>query len=210
MVIGKIPDKLFADVAEWCAGDYVILNRSGRDDYIRPADMRTDCRALNTFPSADDDFSEPNRFEYQGVTVDSQGWRVEMNGYVRTTYNCYPTGGDFFAQARLQLTGSVPAVALPSDVSYLVDAIVFSYGCCFGIGLGYARWYDGLGNPQYSRVRVAFAPNNLVVAPHSTSTYTATIRRQNGVLRLGNMIEVGLYRVPEKMSIRRLELEIQR
>lgn len=204
MIIGRTPDKLFAHIAPQLTGDYVVLSRYGDDDYIRPADMRTNCQTLNTPATQPDDLSEPNRFEHHNAELAPQGWKLEDGGYVRTTYNCYPTAQDFTASAKL-IVQNIPDSTQTPTPPYLIDGIAFTYGCCFGIGLGYARW-----NPNhYRKVVFAFSPNDLQVQPYSGTEYWATIYRENGILNLGDLIEYGTYTIPEKMAVKRVSIEVK-
>lgn len=206
MTIGRTPDKLFGDSGHplLITGDYVILARDGGDDYVRPADMRSDCDVLNTPAVEADDFSEPNRFVFEGVVIDNGRWRLDANGFVRTNYNCYPTGGDFYSRATLEIANIVDTTSASPSPPYMIDGIAFTYGCCYGVGIGYARW----GSDSYRRVEFAYTPNQLHVQPYNADVYDAVIYRQDGALYVG-AIEVGVYTLPEPMSVRRLSLEVR-
>lgn len=203
MTIGRNPDRLFAHITAQLSGDYVVLSRYADDDYIRPADMRTNCQRLNTASAQPDDLSEPNRFEHGNTTLTTQGWKLDDGGYVRTSYACYPTGEDFTAAARLRVNNIPESSATPTP-PYMIEGIAFTYGCCFGIGLGYARW-----NPNnYRRVIFAYSPDELKIQGHNESTYLAEIRRTGGNLILGNWLNCGLYKIPERMAVRRVRIEV--
>lgn len=208
MTLGRKPDALFSEYQTLLTGDVVILARNPNDDYIRPADMRTHCHTLNT-PAADaDDLSEPNRFLYNEVVIDNNRWKLtKQDAFVQTNYNCYPTGDDFAATAHLELSGVNPNTSLPPTPPYLIEGIAFTYGCCIGCGLGYARWKQNNQN-YYNRVKFAYYPNDLLVQTWNSNSLAAHISRQNGILTLLGELEVGHYRIPEPMAIRRITLEV--
>ncbi len=196
-------DRLFGSELGRLGGDYVVLGRYEDDDWVRPATPATDGTRLVEVATDRDDLSEPNRWEVVGTVVVDAGWRYEsFPATVRTSYPCYPTGGDFTVRAQLEMENLLEwdSVGLPAD--YAVDGLVLFYGCCFAIGIGYARFWEG-PIARYVRIRFAYANGVLQTVQLPANEAVVQIARAGGVLNLEGLIQQE-YRLPERMGVMRV------
>ena len=108
----KRGDQLFAASCQASSGA-VILQRHSTDDYVRMRVPDTDCPPLpepgTPLDSGLADEAEPNRWQYGGEYVPSNGWLISgapgsAIDWVQPSYTCYE--GDFLTRVTVRPTGA--------------------------------------------------------------------------------------------------------